>query len=62
MANQGDLSPQWRLLLALVIVLGIVILGFLLIYAWVFVIPVALAGVVAFAGARRVFRRREAEG
>jgi len=62
MATQGDLSPQWRLLLALVIVLGIVILGFLLIYAWVFLIPVALAGVAAFAAARRVFRRREAEG
>ena len=60
MASQGDLSPQWRLLLALVIVLGILIFGFLLVYAWVFVGPVVLALVGGFAAAHWVLRQRDA--
>ena len=60
MASQGDLSPQWRLLLALVIVLGILIFGFLLVYAWVFVAPVMLALVGGFAAAHWVLRQRDA--
>lgn len=62
MASQGDLSPQWRLLLALVIVLGIVIFGFLFVYAWVFVAPVVLALIGGFAAAHWVLRQKEAEG
>ena len=37
---------MWRFILAFGIVFGLVIIGFVLIYSWIFLAPLALAGIL----------------
>ena len=41
--RQGELPAAWRLLLAFCIVFGIVGIGFILIYSWLLLVPIAAA-------------------
>ncbi|MBI2885867.1 MAG: hypothetical protein HYY02_01515 [Chloroflexi bacterium] len=44
--HEGELAPEWRFLLATAIVLGLVGVGFVLIYMTYLLAPLVLAGVV----------------
>lgn len=55
--HEGELAPEWRFLLAVAIVLGLVGVGFVLIYMTYLLVPLVTLGLVG-AFAWRWLRRR----